>query len=74
MRLAQACGLVGLLARWVRIGTSVGTNPAGKVVISPAPLAHRAHGIDLHLPTHWPWATRWQRLFQATHRPLPTPT
>jgi Transposase DDE domain group 1 len=45
-----------------------------QIINVPAHLAHRAHGIDLHLPTHWPWATRWQRLFQATHRPLPTPT
>ena len=45
-----------------------------QIINVPAHLAHRAHGIVLHLPTHWPWATRWQRLFQATHRPLPTPT
>jgi hypothetical protein len=45
-----------------------------QIINVPAHLAHRAHGIVLHLPTYWPWATRWQRLFQATHRPLPTPT
>ncbi len=38
----------------------------------PAQLAHRAHGIVVHLSTHW--ARRWQRLFQATCRPLPTST
>jgi hypothetical protein len=46
-----------------------------QIINVPAHLAHRAHGIVLHLPIHWPWATRWQRLFQATCRPPPaTPT
>jgi hypothetical protein len=40
----------------------------------PAQLAHRAHGIVLHLPAHWPWAQPWQHLFQTTAQPLPTPT
>jgi len=31
MRLAQTCGLAGLLAGLVRIGTSIGSNPAGKI-------------------------------------------
>ncbi|MCA1673572.1 MAG: transposase [Actinobacteria bacterium] len=39
-----------------------------------ARLAHRAHGIDLHLPEHWPWATRWELLFDTTHRPAPAST
>ena len=33
-------------------------------------LAHRAHGIDLHLPEHWPWAGHWELLFDATHQPI----
>jgi hypothetical protein len=46
-----------------------------QIINVAAHLAHRTHGIDLHLPTHWPWATRWQRLFQTTCRPDPaTPT
>lgn len=40
----------------------------------PARIAHRAHGLVLHLPTHWPWAQPWQHLFHATSQPLPTPT
>jgi hypothetical protein len=40
----------------------------------PARVAHRAHGIVLHLPAHWPWAQPWQHLFYATGQPLPTPT
>jgi len=34
--------------------------------------ARLAHGIDLYLPEHWPWATRWELLFDTTHRPAPT--
>lgn len=46
-----------------------------QIINVPARLAHRTHGIVLHLPTHWPWATRWQRLFQATCPPTSaTPT
>ncbi|MGH4010557.1 MAG: IS1380 family transposase [Pseudonocardiaceae bacterium] len=42
-----------------------------QIINVPAQLAHRAEGIVMHLPTHWPWATRWQSLFQATSRPAP---
>jgi hypothetical protein len=46
MRLAQAGGLVGLLARWVRIGTSVGTHPADKITSIIAGMVTGAHSID----------------------------
>jgi hypothetical protein len=46
MRLAQDCGLMGLLARWVRIGTSMGTNPAGKITSIVAGMVTGADSID----------------------------
>ncbi|MGH3801012.1 MAG: IS1380 family transposase, partial [Pseudonocardiaceae bacterium] len=46
MRLAQVCGLAGLLARWVRIGSSVGTNPAGKITSIIAGMVTGADCID----------------------------
>lgn len=53
MRLAQACGLVGLLARWVRIGTSVGTNPADKITSIIAGMVTGADSInDLDVVRH----------------------
>lgn len=52
-------------------GTARAATLRHQIINVPAQLAHRAHGIVLHLPTHWPWATRWQSLFQATHRPAP---
>ncbi len=43
-----------------------------QIVNIAARLAHRAHGIDLHLPEYWPWTGHWQLLFDTTHRPAPT--
>lgn len=42
-----------------------------QIINVAARLAHRAHGLDLHLPEHWPWAARWKLLFDATCRPAP---
>lgn len=44
--LAQACGLAGLLAGLVRIGTSVGSNPAGKITTIIAGMIAGADCID----------------------------
>ena len=52
-------------------GKAHATTLRRQIINVPTQLAHRAHGIVLHLPTHWPWATRWQGLFQATCRPAP---
>lgn len=46
MRLAQACGLHTLLAQLVRIGTSVGCNPAGKITSIIAGMVAGADCID----------------------------
>jgi hypothetical protein len=52
-----------------RIGARArGATLRRQIINVAARLAHRAHGIDLHLPEHWPWATRWQLLFQASCR------
>jgi hypothetical protein len=40
-----------------------------QLITVPARIAHRARKIVLHLPSHWPWRTAWQRLFSATHAP-----
>jgi hypothetical protein len=40
-----------------------------QLVVVPARLARRARKLVLHLPTHWPWADAWTRLFTATHAP-----
>lgn len=50
-----------------------GTTLRHQIVNIAARLAHHAHGIDLHLPAHRPWATRRQLLFDTTHRPAPAP-
>jgi hypothetical protein len=46
MRLAQACGLDALLAKLVRIGTSIGSNPAGKISAIVAGMVIGADSID----------------------------
>jgi hypothetical protein len=46
MRLAQTCGLGVLLAGLVRLGTSVGTNPAGKITSIIAGMVTGADCID----------------------------
>lgn len=46
MRLAQACGLHRLLAGLVCLGTSVGTNPAGKITSIIAGMMAGADSID----------------------------
>jgi len=53
-------------------GKARGATLRRQIINVPARIAHRAHDIHLHMPSHWPWAPRWQRLLQATHRPLPT--
>jgi hypothetical protein len=35
-----------------------------------AHVTRHAHGVRLGLPSRWPWAGWWLRLFEETHRPL----
>jgi hypothetical protein len=42
-----------------------------RIINVPARLAHRARGIHLHLPEHWPWQAAWNNLFAAAYT---TPT
>jgi len=46
MGLAQSCGLHGLVAKLVRIGTSVGSNPAGKITAIVAGMVTGADSND----------------------------
>jgi len=46
MGLAQSCGLHGLLAALVHLGTSIGTNPAGKITAIVAGMVTGADSID----------------------------
>lgn len=34
----------------------------------PARIANHARRWRLHLPTHWPWRTAWENLFERAHR------
>jgi hypothetical protein len=38
----------------------------------PARIARSARRLRLHLPTQWPWADAWTRLFSAAHAPPTT--
>ena len=49
VRLAQSCGLAGLLGGLVRIGTSVGSNPAGKISAIVAGMVIGADSIAARL-------------------------
>jgi hypothetical protein len=42
-----------------------------RIINVAARLAHRARGIHLHLPEHWPWQGAWNNLFAAAYA---TPT
>jgi hypothetical protein len=46
MRLAQACDLPGIVAEKVRLGTSIGSNPGGKVSAVVAGMVAGADSID----------------------------
>jgi hypothetical protein len=46
MRLAQACGLPGILTEKVYLGTSIGSNPAGKVSAVVAGMVAGADSVD----------------------------
>lgn len=64
---ATAAGLTR--ARWATVRT--------RIINVPARLATRARRQVLHLPTHWPWATAWARLWDtvtATGPPAPART
>jgi hypothetical protein len=38
-----------------------------RIINVAARLAHRARGIHLHLPEHWPWQGAWNNLFAAAY-------
>jgi hypothetical protein len=40
-----------------------------EIINVAARIAHRARGIVLHLPEHWPWQQAWDNLFTAVHAP-----
>jgi hypothetical protein len=40
-----------------------------RIVNVAARLAHRARGIHLHLPEHWPWQNAWNNLLAAAYTP-----
>uniref|UniRef100_UPI0026071F8A transposase n=1 Tax=uncultured Pseudokineococcus sp. TaxID=1642928 RepID=UPI0026071F8A len=62
---ATAAGLTR--ARWATVRT--------RIINVPARVATRARRQHLHLPTHWPWATAWTRLWKtATGPPAPART
>ena len=64
---ATAAGLAR--ARWATVRT--------RIINIPARVATRARRQVLHLPTHWPWATAWARLWEtvtATGPPTPART
>jgi Transposase DDE domain group 1 len=42
-----------------------------RIINVAARMAHRARGIHLHLPEHWPWQGAWNNLFAAAYT---TPT
>jgi hypothetical protein len=46
-----------------------------KIIKIPARIASTSRRLDLHLPTHWPWARAWEPLWStATGPPLTVTT
>jgi hypothetical protein len=46
-----------------------------RIITVPARIASTSRRLDLHLPTHWPWAEGWNLLWHAaTHPARPTGT
>ena len=60
----------GTLASTFHAKATTGTIRAQLINI-PARLARSARRATLRLPTRWPWATAWQRLFTAAIGPPP---
>ncbi|MBF6302878.1 IS1380 family transposase [Nocardia amamiensis] len=48
------------------LGKARGSTLRRKIIVVPARLARPQRKPVLHLPTHWPWAAAWRRLWQAT--------
>lgn len=63
--LARATGVLAgnrhARARWATLRT--------QLINVPARLATSARRLTLHLPSDWPWATAWHRLFDAATGP-----
>ena len=59
-----AAGLIGGRMSKVRAQTL-----RTRIISIPARIAHRARKLILHLPTKWPWATDFARLWQAALSP-----
>ncbi|MHB8339699.1 MAG: transposase, partial [Mycobacteriales bacterium] len=57
------------------LGKARGATLRRQVVTVPARLARPQRRTTLHLPTHWPWASGWRRLWQQVFTPgLAPPT
>jgi hypothetical protein len=63
--LARATGVAASMhrARWTSLRT--------KIIDVPARIATTARRLDLHLPTHWPWAEAWQTVHAVATGPPP---
>ncbi|KAA9394197.1 IS1380 family transposase [Kocuria coralli] len=61
---AVAAGLAK--ARWASLRR--------KIIHVAARIASTSRRLDLHLPTHWPWAQSWQTLHAVATGPPPTST
>jgi hypothetical protein len=62
--LRAAAGLIGGRISKVRAQTL-----RTRIIGIPARIAHRARKLILHLPTKWPWARDFARLWQAALSP-----
>ena len=62
--LRAAAGLIGGRMSKVRAPTL-----RARIISIPARIAHRARKLILHLPTKWPWAEEFSRLWQAALSP-----
>jgi hypothetical protein len=61
----------GTLAGGV-LGKARGATLRRKLIAVPARLARPQRKPVLHLPSHWPWADAWQRLWRTTLAPFST--
>jgi hypothetical protein len=50
-----------------RYAAARGATIRTRIINVAARLAHRARGVHLHLPEHWPWQGAWNTLFAAVY-------
>ncbi|MEQ7847948.1 IS1380 family transposase [Nocardioides kribbensis] len=58
---ATAVAATMATARWATVRT--------RIINIPARIASTGRRLILHLPTHWPWATRWESLWSTATGP-----